>query len=255
MPLSSIEVTPSRLYLSLAHQAVAAFGRGHSRRTGNRLSRPFALHLPPVLRAPRPPGQCAERPGHRPGRHGGCHGRDSHRYLEAFFAVPMMGGVPQTVNVPLVAGADPVHLESCQGRHRAGQRRIHSRRWPIIKDQLETVKQFILISDDGATMSSFKVPYAGEYEALLAAGSGAVRFPDFDENTRATTFYTTGTTGLPRAFLQPSPTGVAHSGALPRRWAVLSGRAACIVTTCICRLRRCSMCTPGACPMSRPCLA
>jgi fatty-acyl-CoA synthase len=68
----------------------------------------------------------------------------------------------------------------------------------IIKDQLETVKRFILISDDGATLGSFGIPYAGEYEALLAAASPDYDFPDFDENTRATTFYTTGTTGLPK---------------------------------------------------------
>ena len=35
-------------------------------------------------------------------------------------------------------------------------------------------------------------------EALLATGSPDFAFPDFDENTRATTFYTTGTTGLPK---------------------------------------------------------
>ena len=36
------------------------------------------------------------------------------------------------------------------------------------------------------------------YEQLLAAGNPAHDFRDFDENTRATTFYTTGTTGLPK---------------------------------------------------------
>jgi fatty-acyl-CoA synthase len=34
--------------------------------------------------------------------------------------------------------------------------------------------------------------------SLAGAGPGAVRLPDFDENARATTFYTTGTTGLPK---------------------------------------------------------
>ena len=33
---------------------------------------------------------------------------------------------------------------------------------------------------------------------MLAASSTSYVFPDFDENTRATTFYTTGTTGLPK---------------------------------------------------------
>jgi fatty-acyl-CoA synthase len=40
--------------------------------------------------------------------------------------------------------------------------------------------------------------FVGEYESLLAAASPHYDFPDFDENTQATTFYTTGTTGLPK---------------------------------------------------------
>jgi fatty-acyl-CoA synthase len=38
----------------------------------------------------------------------------------------------------------------------------------------------------------------GEYEDLLAAASPDFRFPDFDENLQATTFYTTGTAGVPK---------------------------------------------------------
>ncbi|MBA5844838.1 AMP-binding protein, partial [Escherichia coli] len=41
--------------------------------------------------------------------------------------------------------------------------------------------------------------FVDEYEQLVAAGSPDFAFPDFDEQTRATTFYTTGTTGLPKA--------------------------------------------------------
>jgi len=53
-------------------------------------------------------------------------------------------------------------------------------------------------------MSDREVPqtgslaFAGEYEDLLLGASPDYFFPDFDENTRATTFYTTGTTGLPK---------------------------------------------------------
>ena len=122
---------------------------------------------------------------------------DSHRYLEAFFAVPMMGAVLQTVNVRL----SPEQILYTLNHAKADIVAVNAEFIPmlaIIKDQLETVKQFILISDDGATMGSFKVPYAGEYEALLAAAPTRYDFPDFDESTRATTFYTTGTTGLPK---------------------------------------------------------
>lgn len=122
---------------------------------------------------------------------------DSHRYLEAFFAVPMMGAVLQTVNVRL----SPEQILYTLNHAKADIIAVNVEFIPIlalIKDQLETVKKFVLISDDGSTMSSFKVPYAGEYEALLAAAPAHYDFPDFDENTRATTFYTTGTTGLPK---------------------------------------------------------
>jgi fatty-acyl-CoA synthase len=37
-----------------------------------------------------------------------------------------------------------------------------------------------------------------EYEEMLRAGSSSYDFPDFDEDTRATIFYTTGTTGDPK---------------------------------------------------------
>ncbi|MGF6874037.1 fatty-acyl-CoA synthase [Paraburkholderia sp. MM5477-R1] len=42
------------------------------------------------------------------------------------------------------------------------------------------------------------IPISAEYETMLAASPTGFDFPDFDENTRATTFYTTGTTGLPK---------------------------------------------------------
>ncbi|WP_418647918.1 fatty acid--CoA ligase [Thauera butanivorans] len=122
---------------------------------------------------------------------------DSHRYLEAFFAVPMMGAVLQTVNVRL----SPEQILYTLNHAKADIVVVNVEFIPIlaiIREQLETVKKFVLISDDGSTMSSFKVPYAGEYEALLAAAAPEYDFPEFDENTRATTFYTTGTTGLPK---------------------------------------------------------
>jgi acyl-CoA synthetase (AMP-forming)/AMP-acid ligase II len=43
-----------------------------------------------------------------------------------------------------------------------------------------------------------KVKFAAEYETMLAAASPSFPFPDLPEDTRATTFYTTGTTGLPK---------------------------------------------------------
>src|SRR6266567_4008310 len=87
---------------------------------------------------------------------------DSHRYLESYFAIPMMGAVLEMINI-----------------------------------RLETAKTFILLSDEGEHPQS-SIAFAAAYEDLLASRAEDFDFPDFDENTRATTFYTTGTTGNPK---------------------------------------------------------
>ena len=64
-----------------------------------------------------------------------------------------------------------------------------------IRGELRTVRRFVLIADDAAELPE---DFEGEYEALLGACPAHFDFPDLDENARATTFYTTGTTGNPK---------------------------------------------------------
>jgi fatty-acyl-CoA synthase len=121
---------------------------------------------------------------------------DSHRYLECFFAIPMMGAILHTQNWRL----SPEQI--LYTMNHAGDKVviINSEFLPLleaVKDQLKTVKKIILISEDGAKPQS-KINFDCEYEELLKSGSAKYDFPDFDENTRATIFYTTGTTGLPK---------------------------------------------------------
>jgi fatty-acyl-CoA synthase len=121
---------------------------------------------------------------------------DSHRYLECFFAVPMMGAVLQTVNIRLSAEQILYTLNHA----RADILLVNAEFIPVIDQiasRLETVKAFVLVSDDGAAPGSL-LPMAAEYEAMLAAAEAQFDFPDFDENAQATTFYTTGTTGDPK---------------------------------------------------------
>ena len=122
---------------------------------------------------------------------------DSHRYLECYFAVPMMGAVLQTVNVRL----SPAEIAYTINHAGADVLLVHTDFLPVvesIKDQLETVRTFIWIDELGSEASAHSISFSAEYEAMLAAHSTSYTFPDFDENTRATTFYTTGTTGLPK---------------------------------------------------------
>lgn len=121
---------------------------------------------------------------------------DSHRYLECMFAIPMIGAVIHTVNVRLSPeqivytmnhADDRVVLVNSEflGLYRA------------IQEHLTTVEKTILLTD--LPDKSADLPdMLGEYEDLLAAASPEYEFQDFDENSVATTFYTTGTTGNPK---------------------------------------------------------
>jgi len=120
---------------------------------------------------------------------------DSHRYLESYFAVPMMGAVLMTVNVRL----SPDQILYTLNHSKARALLVNREFLPLlqgIQDKLQTIDIFVLLDDT----ESGELPggFVGEYEALLAAAPPDHVFPDFDENTRATTFYTTGTTGLPK---------------------------------------------------------
>ena len=121
---------------------------------------------------------------------------DTNRYLEAFFAIPMMGAVLHTVNVRL----SPEQVLYTINHAEDDAILVNSEFLPIleaVKDRIEPVKTYILLDDDGVK-SSDALPIAGEYEDLLAKAPARYDFPELDENTRATTFYTTGTTGLPK---------------------------------------------------------
>ncbi len=121
---------------------------------------------------------------------------DSHRYLECYFAVPMLGAVLHTVNVRL----SPEQVIYTIDHAEDDVLLVNSEFLPIleqIKGRIDTVKCFVLLSDEESQPAT-TIPLVGEYETLLAHAPESFPFADFDENTRATTFYTTGTTGMPK---------------------------------------------------------
>ncbi|PPQ40559.1 fatty-acyl-CoA synthase [Rhodoblastus acidophilus] len=121
---------------------------------------------------------------------------DSHRYLECFFAAPMMGAVLQTVNIRLTHEQILYTLNHARPKILL----VNAEFLPIVEalaDRIESVEKYVLLSDEPHAAPS-AVPFDCEYEILLLSGEADFAFPDFDENARATTFYTTGTTGLPK---------------------------------------------------------
>lgn len=120
---------------------------------------------------------------------------DSHRYLEAYFAVPMLGATLMKTNIRL----SPEQVAYTLDHSEADTLLLNVDFVPLIQQiraLLPRVKRFICLTDGGQIPASLE--WAGEYEALLAAADPGYEFPDFDENTRATLFYTTGTTGQPK---------------------------------------------------------
>ena len=121
---------------------------------------------------------------------------DSNRFLEAYFAVPMMGAVLQTVNVRLT----PEQIAYTINHGGSSVLLVNDDFVPVLEGimgQLPNVKQLVLMSDKADPQTGGLV-FAGDYEELLVEASPDYDFPDFDENAVATTFYTTGTTGLPK---------------------------------------------------------
>ncbi|MFW6236980.1 MAG: AMP-binding protein, partial [Desulfosudaceae bacterium] len=121
---------------------------------------------------------------------------DSHRYLECFFGVPMLGAVLHTINIRL----SPDQLIYTINHAEDDVILVSEEFLPLlesVKDQFETAKKLILISDSGQTPET-GLSLDGEYESMVTGADTEYGFPDFDENTMATTFYTTGTTGLPK---------------------------------------------------------
>src|SRR4029077_21160768 len=90
---------------------------------------------------------------------------DSHRYLETYFAVPMMGAVLMTVNMRLT----PEQLAYTLNHSGANVLLVNAELLPIldqIKDHLEGVRHFILIDDT----DQFPIPpgFSDTYEGMLA---------------------------------------------------------------------------------------
>lgn len=121
---------------------------------------------------------------------------DSHRYLESYFGVPMMGATLFTVNVRL----SPAQILYTLADADTEVLLVHTDFLPIIEEiraQLPLLRHIVVLSDDGKVPES-KLTFSGEYEALVTKASASYEFPELDENTKAVTFYTTGTTGDPK---------------------------------------------------------
>ena len=119
--------------------------------------------------------------------------RDTHRYLESYFAIPMLGATLMTVNIRLSVDQIRYTLE-----HSKSELIIAAAEFiPLLEQVFADADQAPPIVVIGESDSSF-LRCVGEYEALLEAADESFEFPNVSEDSVATHFYTTGTTGLPK---------------------------------------------------------
>ena len=119
---------------------------------------------------------------------------DTIRYLEFFFAIPMMGAILHTINIRLseqqilytINHADDdvliVHHDFIKVINR------------VKKNFSRPIKIILLNSNENNLNDS----YTYLYEHFIKNKKSKFKFEDFNENTTATKFYTTGTTGDPK---------------------------------------------------------
>ena len=120
---------------------------------------------------------------------------DSFVFLESFYAVPMIGATLHTVNIRYPP--ELIYYTMQQAQDKAVI--IRDEFVPIIerfKEMFTFVKSWIIYSESGVIpKTSLENVY--NYDDLIS-GDYKEELPSFSEEKRATLFYTSGTTGMPK---------------------------------------------------------
>ncbi|WP_394173556.1 long-chain fatty acid--CoA ligase [Guptibacillus hwajinpoensis] len=149
---------------------------------------------------------------------------NTHRHLEAYFAVPCTGAVLHMVNIRL----SPEHVAYVINHAEDKILLVDEDLVPLIEkvqSELKTVEKYIIMSDKDTLPETTLSPIYS-YEELLKEADEEFVFPeDLDENTPAGMCYTSATTGNPKGVvythrgivLHSMATGLADSLALSER--------------------------------------
>jgi len=138
----------------------------------------------------------------------GTLGWNSHRHLEAYYAVPCMGAVLHTLNLRL----HPDQLAYVINH--AGDRvlLVDASLLPLlekVRDRIPTVEHLVVMAD--GPMGAGLPPGALDFEELLAAAPERFAWPELDEQEAAALCYTSGTTGHPKGVLYSHRALVLHT--------------------------------------------
>jgi len=132
-----------------------------------------------------------------------------HAHLEAYFGIPIAGGVLHTLNLRLAPSEIAYIANHAQDR------------FLIVDDVLlplyEKIRDSVRFERVIVVRWSCTGPASGiaskleDYENFLSAASGSFRYPDLDENEAACMCYTSGTTGVPKGVVYTHRSVMLHS--------------------------------------------
>ena len=144
--------------------------------------------------------------GVKPGDRVASFGWNSHRHLELYYAVPMIGAVLHTVNIRLFPE------QVCWVLQHAGDKLVF-----VDGSLAPAVARALAVRDPGPMEfvvmgpSAVELPGARDYETLLAGQPETFDWPDLDERTAAILCYTSATTGDPKGVLFTHRSTVLHA--------------------------------------------
>jgi|LFRM01.1.fsa_nt_gb fatty-acyl-CoA synthase len=154
--------------------------------------------------------------GVKPGQAVGMLEWDTHRYLEAHWAIPLYGCLFHTVNIRMT----PQQLIYCINHGEDVVLFVNEDFLPLVESihhELKTVKTYVLMTDQQGEIST-TLPNVIEYEALLRQQSEDFDFPEISESSKATLCYTSGTTGNPKGVIFTHRDLVLHALSVCLTW-------------------------------------
>ena len=137
---------------------------------------------------------------------------NTHRHLEAWYAISGQGLVCHTVNPRLSMPQLAYIVNHAEDAYIM----IDPIFWPIVEgmhSKFPKVKGYIVLTEQ-AFMPDTKVPNVYCYEDLLAQESDDFEWPEFDEHSPSSLCYTSGTTGNPKGVMYTHRSNLNHSYAI-----------------------------------------
>jgi len=147
--------------------------------------------------------------GVEPGQRVGTMAWNTHRHLEAYYAIAGMGAITHTVNPRLFPEQIDYIINHAQDQYLICDTSFAD----LVAEQmpkLKTVKGVVFLCDR-ANMPSVDIPNPICFEDLIDGQNDEYTWPTFDERSAAALCYTSGTTGNPKGALYGHRSTVLHT--------------------------------------------